>query len=101
MFSVEDYLRNIMWKYMSAFAKFRCWVAPICIETGRYEGMDEKGRICLLCDHKIDSEYHVHSEKSLARSMLFYSRNYEQQNWVQFVLNVQYVHWRPLVATVA
>ncbi len=30
----------------------------------------------------------VHSEKSLARSMLLYSRNCQQQNWVQFVLNI-------------
>ncbi len=43
MFSVEHYVRNIMSKkYRSAFAKFRSGVAPICIETGRYEGMEEK-----------------------------------------------------------
>ncbi len=30
----------------------------------------------------------VHSEKSLVRSMLFYSRNCWQQNWVQFVLYI-------------
>ncbi len=30
----------------------------------------------------------LHSEKSLARSMLFYSRNCRQQNWAQFVLYV-------------
>ncbi len=42
-FSVEHYLRNIMSKkYRSAFAKFRCGVAPVRIETGRYEGMEEK-----------------------------------------------------------
>ncbi len=33
-----------MW---SAFAKFRWGVAPICKETGRYEGMEEKDRVCL------------------------------------------------------
>ncbi len=47
-------------KYRSAFAKFRYGVAPIRIETGRYEGLEEKDRICLLCDHNIiKSEYHV------------------------------------------
>ncbi len=45
---------------MSAFAKFRCGVAPIRIETGRFEGMEEKDRICRLCDHNIiESECHV------------------------------------------
>ncbi len=29
-----------------------------------------------------------HSEKSLARSMLFYSRNYQHQNWAQIVLYI-------------
>ncbi len=42
------------------FTKFRCVVAPIRIETGRYEGMEEKDRICFLCDHNIiESKYHV------------------------------------------
>ncbi len=56
MFSVEHYVRNIMSKnYRSA-----CRVAPIRIETGRYVGMEEKDRICLLCDHNIiESERHV------------------------------------------
>ncbi len=30
----------------------------------------------------------VHSEKSLARSMLFYSRNCQKQSWAQFVLYI-------------
>ncbi len=45
-------------KYKGAFAKFRCGVAPIRIETSRYERMEEKNRICLLCDHNI-TECHV------------------------------------------
>ncbi len=44
--------------------------------------------------------YHVHIEKSLVRPMLFYSRNYRQWNWVQFVLYIN-SDCRPLVATVA
>ncbi len=40
--------------------KLQMWVAPIRLETGRYDGMEEKDRICLLCDHNIiESEYHV------------------------------------------
>ncbi len=61
MFSVEHYVRNSMLKkYRSAFAKFRCGVAPIRIEPAPYEGMEEEYRICLLCDHNIiESECHV------------------------------------------
>ncbi len=42
----------------------------------------------------------VHSEKSLTRSMLFYSKTCHHQNWVQFVLYIN-SDWRLLVLTVA
>ncbi len=42
----------------------------------------------------------AHSEKNLARSMLFYSRNYQQQYWAQFVLYINSDR-QLLVATVA
>ncbi len=59
MFSVEHYVRNIMSKkYRSV--KFRCGVAPIRIETDRYEGIEEKDGMCFLCDNDIiESECHV------------------------------------------
>ncbi len=28
--------------YRSAMAKIRCGIAPICLETGRYEGLTEQ-----------------------------------------------------------
>ncbi len=31
---------------------------------------------------------YLHSEKGLARSMLFYSRNCQQQNWALFILKI-------------
>ncbi len=41
-YEVESHLKNIMpYKYRSAFSKFRCGVAPIRIETGRYENLAE------------------------------------------------------------
>ncbi len=41
-------------------AKMRCRVAPICLETGRYEGLTEQERICPVCDmDEIESEIHV------------------------------------------
>ena len=42
-----------------ALAKFRCGVAPIRIETGRYEGLDLKSRTCLLCRNAIEDKKHV------------------------------------------
>ena len=48
-----------MLKHRSAFAKFRCGVAPIRIETGRYEGLDVNSRTCPLCKNGIEDEKHV------------------------------------------
>ena len=47
-------------KYRSAYAKFRCGVAPIKIETGRY-GVDRvppEARLCMQCS-RIEDEFHV------------------------------------------
>ena len=56
----EDYcLLRLPLKHRSAFAKFCCGVAPICIETGRYEDLDLYSRICPLCINAIEDEKHV------------------------------------------
>ena len=44
---------------MSAYAKFRMGVAPLRIETGRYEGLEEENRLCFHCKDKVESEEHV------------------------------------------
>ncbi len=44
----------------SAVAKMKCGVAPIHLETGRYEGLTEQELICPVCDmDEIESEIHV------------------------------------------
>ena len=43
----------------SALAKFRCGVAPLRIETGRYEMIPYGERYCFNCEYKIESEEHV------------------------------------------
>ena len=43
----------------SALAKFRCGVAPLRIETGRYEMIPYGERYCFNCENKIESEEHV------------------------------------------
>lgn len=46
---VEEHCKRILSiKHRSAFSKFRLGVAPIRIETGRYEGLIEDQRICPL-----------------------------------------------------
>jgi hypothetical protein len=48
--------KNIPSRYRSAFAKFRCGVAPLRIETGRYENKNVKvglvNHIITLCTFK-------------------------------------------------
>ncbi len=61
-FGTSHYLKDthLTRAQRSAIAKMRCGVAPICLETGRYEGLTEQERICPVCDmDKIESEIHV------------------------------------------
>jgi hypothetical protein len=44
---------------MSALAKFRCGVAPIKLETGRYEKIAVDIRICPLCKITVECEKHI------------------------------------------
>ena len=47
--------------YRSALARFRAGVAPIRIDTGRFEHgySPEDQRICLLCQTDVESKKHV------------------------------------------
>ncbi len=59
-FSTEPYLKLLNKSHRSALARFRCGVAPIRIETGRYEQLYLNDRKCLLCqDDSVESEEHV------------------------------------------
>ncbi len=42
-----------------AFALFRCGVAPLRLETGRYEGLPEEQRKCFCCPEAVEDEKHV------------------------------------------
>ena len=44
--------------HRAAFCKFRCGVAPIRIETGRYENIDVSQRLCIFCN-VVEDETHV------------------------------------------
>ena len=45
--------------HRSALAKFRCGVAPLRLETGRYEGLSVSDRLCPFCRVHVDDETHV------------------------------------------
>jgi hypothetical protein len=40
-------------------ANFRCGVAPIRIESGRYEGLDIESRTCFNCCNQVADEIHM------------------------------------------
>ncbi len=47
----EPYVIALLSKYQrSALAKFRCGVAPLKIETGKYTRTPEEERLCTLCN---------------------------------------------------
>ncbi len=59
-FLTEPYLKCIMnFKHRSAIAKFRSGVAPIRLETGRYEHLNADERVCHVCNTEVESEEHV------------------------------------------
>ena len=59
-FEVESYCKiRLPIAHRSAFAKFRCGVAPLKIETGRYEGLAENDRLCPFCRNDLEDESHV------------------------------------------
>ena len=59
-FKSETYLKYSMSRaHRSAYAKFRCGVVPIRIETGRYERLNYNDRTCFHCIDKIENEQHV------------------------------------------
>ena len=59
-YAEENYVKIIMQRnHRSAFAKFRMGVAPLRIETGRYERLEEEQRVCFNCGDTIESEEHV------------------------------------------
>ena len=58
-FGTETYLSiSIPKHHRSALAKFRCGVAPIRLERGRYEKLPEEERKCFACD-SVENECHV------------------------------------------
>ena len=45
--------------HRSAYARFQSGVAPLRLETGRYERIEERDRVRFNCDSQIETEEHV------------------------------------------
>ena len=60
-FAPELYVMlNLEKRDRSSLAKFRCGVAPLQVETGRYQGIDRCNRICSMCNlGELEDEAHV------------------------------------------
>jgi hypothetical protein len=59
--TTEPYVHMIMSRsHRSALAKFRCGVAPINIELGRYTGTPVDQRLCIVCNlQSVEDEIHT------------------------------------------
>ena len=56
---MEPYVLIVNRRQRQAFAKFRCGVAPIRIETGRFVGESVNERVCKICNSgEIEDEEH-------------------------------------------
>ncbi|KAK6181789.1 hypothetical protein SNE40_009574 [Patella caerulea] len=59
LYGPEKYVTdNLVSSHRSALAKFRCGVAPLRLETGRYEGIPFENRLCFYCNDKVENEEH-------------------------------------------
>ena len=56
-FETEPYCNIILPRtHRSAFSRFRCGVAPIRLETGRYERLSVAERLCPFCNNEVEDE---------------------------------------------
>jgi len=60
-FGTTSYLQDhhITRMQRSALAKFRCGVAPLRLETGRFEGLPVEERLCPVCNSETETELHA------------------------------------------
>ena len=59
-YETENYVTCMMPRgHRAALSKFRCGVAPIRVETGRYERLALEDRHCFICTNQVEDEEHV------------------------------------------
>ena len=59
-FKTESYLYCPMTRaHRRSYARFRCGVVPLRLETGRYEGLAESERVCFNCEGAVENVEHL------------------------------------------
>ena len=59
-YGAEYYVESVLSSNnRSAIAKFRCGVAPLIIETGRFERLPLDQRLCFHCNGLVEDEIHA------------------------------------------
>ena len=59
-YETENYVTCMMPRgHRAALSKFRFGVAPIRVETGRYERLALEERHCFICTNQVEDEEHV------------------------------------------
>ena len=61
VYATTHYVKTVKEKQCrSALAKFRCGVAPLELERGRYKGIKVEDRLCKMCDiNEVEDECHT------------------------------------------
>ena len=95
-YATEQYVKILIQKkYRSAYAKFRCGVAPIKLETGRY-GLNRVPVEERLCEHcnLVEDEYHVLMQCTMyneIREGLFVAISTIEINFRQLPIDTQFL----------
>ena len=59
-YETENYVTCMMPRgHRAALSKFRCCVAPIRVETSRYQRLALEDRHCFICTNQVEEEEHV------------------------------------------
>ncbi|CAG2206578.1 unnamed protein product [Mytilus edulis] len=84
----EEYMHKVIVpSHRRAYAQFRCGVAPIRLETGRFERLPVQQRTCETCKNIVETEEHVLLECPLyddLRNELFKIILSEHSNFLNF-----------------
>ena len=74
----ENYVTTSLSRsHRSAYVKFRAGVAPLRLETGRYEQLELNHRVCFHCKTEVESEEYVLTQCPLYNDMKDYPTSYQ------------------------
>ncbi len=96
-FNVEPYLLNPIQKCQSSvFAKLRCGIIPLHIETGQYNNTALENRLCEFCEKNVieDKKHFIFSCSyyNNLRNSLYLKINYTQPEFQSMSVNDKFVY---------